>query len=153
MCQVKLTKEYIAKDVAVIKRAQREPSPVAQPPIEEGGGGAAGPGLPSTVNSARPQLSSSLLLPEAVNKNANTSTPPSTNSSSAKEALATTSSAKQAGQQHQAVQMGYIAATKESFGFIETMKHDRDIFFHNRYVRFSQTIWSCALNIVFTSAC
>jgi len=28
---------------------------------------------------------------------------------------------------------GFIAALKESFGFIETLNHDKEIFFHFRY--------------------
>ena len=28
---------------------------------------------------------------------------------------------------------GFIAALKDSFGFIETIEHDREVFFHFRY--------------------
>lgn len=35
--------------------------------------------------------------------------------------------------QHRGIMQGFIAALKDGFGFIETVDHNKEVFFHYRY--------------------
>ncbi|CAG0891971.1 unnamed protein product [Cyprideis torosa] len=111
MCQVKLTKEYIAKDVAVIERN------ITLVPESH----------PSVQFTSKPQLSSSLLLSPKEDSLEAVKSP-------SESPVNTSPGSSQTVALPQGAQLGYIAAVKDGFGFIETLSHDREIFFHFRLV-------------------
>ena len=60
--------------------------------------------------------------------------PPSPGASTKKATSATTANKNVViHKQQRQLYQGYVAALKESFGFVETVNHDKEIFFHYRY--------------------
>lgn len=47
-------------------------------------------------------------------------------------AMQTNGISKQSNRSHSQTYQGFVAALKDGFGFIETLEHDREVFFHFR---------------------